>query len=104
MRIRAAAALAAVARRGSARRRRGRRRPAGAATGTLIISKRIIGYSVQHRPIVAYHLGNPDSRTQVVLVLGEMHGDEHAGVTVVNVAASTASGASWASTCGSSRR
>ena len=57
--------------------------PAGAATGTPVHGRRVIGYSVKHRPIVAYHLGNPDSRKKVVLV-GQMHGDEHAGVTVAN--------------------
>lgn len=57
--------------------------PAGAFTPTPVIGRQVIGYSVQHRPITAYHLGNPAARTTAV-VLGEMHGDEHAGVTVVN--------------------
>jgi hypothetical protein len=55
--------------------------PAGAATGTPVLGRKVIGYSVKHRPIVAYHLGNPQARTTAVL-LGQMHGDEHAGVVV----------------------
>jgi hypothetical protein len=47
--------------------------------GTPVNERRIIGYSVQHRPIVAYRLGDPRARTTAVL-LGQMHGDEHAGV------------------------
>lgn len=63
----------------------------GAAPGTctaappthpFVLAKRVIGHSVQGRPIVAYHLGDPSIR-RVSLVLGEMHGDEHAGVTLV---------------------
>jgi protein MpaA len=54
------------------------------ATGrSPILAKRIIGYSVDHRPIVAYHLGNPHLR-RVSLLLGQMHGDEHAGVRLVD--------------------
>ena len=41
----------------------------------------MIGYSVQHRPIVGYHLG-ARAKGPVTLVLGQMHGDEHAGVIV----------------------
>jgi murein peptide amidase A len=51
---------------------------AGAADAG-VIEKRLLGYSVQHRPIVAYHLGNPGVRP-VSLIIGQMHGDEHAGV------------------------
>ena len=47
--------------------------------GTPVNERRIIGYSVQHRPIVAYRLGNPRAKTTAVL-LGQMHGNEHAGV------------------------
>jgi hypothetical protein len=54
--------------------------PAGAAGGTPLLGKKIIGYSVRHRPIVAYHLGDP--RLRPTLILGQMHGDEHAGVLV----------------------
>ncbi len=46
-----------------------------------VIQHKVIGYSVQHRPITAYRLGNPASRVKAVL-LGQMHGDEHAGVDV----------------------
>ena len=55
----------------------------GAATTqpTPVDERRIIGYSVQHRPIVAYRLGNPQAKTTAVL-LGQMHGDEHAGVVL----------------------
>ena len=46
-----------------------------------ILGTRLLGYSVQHRKIVAYHLGDPHARPTMVL-LGQMHGDEHAGVVV----------------------
>jgi murein peptide amidase A len=55
--------------------------PAGAYTATPVNSRRVIGYSVKHRPIVAYRLGNPRSKIKALL-LGQMHGDEHAGVRV----------------------
>ena len=54
---------------------------AATRTGTPVNQRRIIGYSVQHRPIVAYRLGNSRARTTAVL-LGQMHGDEHAGIAV----------------------
>ena len=58
--------------------------PAAAITGASpVLEKRIIGYSVQHRPIVAYHLGNPRLR-RVTMILGQMHGDEHAGIRVAS--------------------
>lgn len=56
--------------------------PAAAATPTPVLEKRVIGHSVKHRPIVAYHLGDPRIH-RVSLILGQMHGDEHAGVTLV---------------------
>jgi hypothetical protein len=60
--------------------------PAGAAAlgggGTPVNERRVIGYSVEHRPIVAYRLGSSRARITAVLV-GQMHGDEHAGVRLV---------------------
>ena len=53
------------------------------AAASPVLARRVIGYSVQHRPIVAYHLGNPTLR-RVDVVIGQMHGDEHAGVRVVD--------------------
>jgi protein MpaA len=55
--------------------------PAAAAKATPVLGKRVIGHSVQGRPIVAYHLGDPTAKT-TSLIVGEMHGDEHAGVVV----------------------
>jgi hypothetical protein len=55
--------------------------PAAAFAPTPVIARKIIGFSVKHRPIVAYHLGNPNARTTAV-ILGQMHGDEHAGVVL----------------------
>ena len=49
--------------------------------GTPVLGKKVIGHSVLGRKIVAYHLGDPHART-TALVLGEMHGDEPAGVTL----------------------
>lgn len=39
----------------------------------------VLGYSVRDRPIKAFFRGNPNGANQVV-VLGQMHGDERAGV------------------------
>jgi murein peptide amidase A len=44
-----------------------------------VVEKRVIGRSVLGRPIVAYRKGVADARRTVV-VLGQMHGDERAGV------------------------
>ncbi len=55
--------------------------PATAAKATPVLGKRVIGHSVLGRPIIAYHLGDPNSKT-TSLIVGEMHGDEHAGVVV----------------------
>lgn len=54
---------------------------AEAAALPTVIQRKIIGYSVQHRPITAYRLGNPASGTKAVL-LGQMHGNEKAGIDV----------------------
>ena len=55
--------------------------PPAASAATPAYTKRLIGYSVQHRPIVGYHLG-AHAGGPVTLLLGQMHGDEHAGVIV----------------------
>ena len=46
-----------------------------AAAGSAITGVEVIGHSVQGRPIVAWRLGDPTSRTKVV-VMAAMHGDE----------------------------
>jgi protein MpaA len=48
------------------------------ARAKKVVERRVIGYSVQGRPIVAFRKGNPDARRKVVL-LGQMHGNEPAG-------------------------
>lgn len=48
------------------------------ARAKKVVERKVIGYSVQGRPIVAFRKGNPDARRKVVL-LGQMHGDEPAG-------------------------
>ena len=48
-----------------------------------VIGVRRIGTSVRDRPIRAYHLGDPSARTKAV-VLGSMHGNEKAGISVVD--------------------
>ena len=53
--------------------------PAGAVVADrrpAVVEKRVIGHSVQGRPITAWRLGEP-GRQRVVLV-SSMHGDEHA--------------------------
>jgi hypothetical protein len=59
--------------------------PASAATTTATAPparqaqvSRVIGHSVRGRAIHAYYLGTPGA-THVLLLLGQMHGDEHAG-------------------------
>lgn len=59
------------------------------AVGQAVLSKRIIGHSVQGRPITAWHLGNPRATTTVMLI-SEMHGDEQA---VSNILTSLRDGA-----------
>ena len=56
--------------------------PAAPSVATPVLERRVIGHSVRHRAIVAYHLGDPTIR-RVDVVIGQMHGDEHAGVRVV---------------------
>jgi protein MpaA len=56
--------------------------PAQAAAGSLI-EKIVIGTSVQGRPIVAVHRWRPGA-TRTLLVIGNMHGDEQAGLRVVH--------------------
>jgi murein peptide amidase A len=48
-----------------------------------VIGVRRIGTSVDGRPIRAYHLGDP-AATSTAVVLGSMHGNEKAGITVVD--------------------
>lgn len=59
-------------------------RSAGAlATVTGVRTSRVLGYTRQHRPIVAYEMGNPAAPFRT-LVLGSMHGYyERAGEQVV---------------------
>ena len=44
-----------------------------------VIESQVLGHSVEGRPILAYRKGAPDAARTVVL-LGQMHGDEPAGV------------------------
>ncbi len=53
---------------------------AGSAVERLLVADKVLlGHSVQGRPIWAYQRGNRDA-TRTVVVLGQMHGDEAAGV------------------------
>lgn len=52
---------------------------AGASAPPVVIGHRVIGYSVEHRPIIAWHVGDP-SAGRPKLIIGQIHGDEHAGV------------------------
>lgn len=54
-----------------------------AAAVTPVQFHKTIGHSVDGRPIIAYRLGDAHAKT-TALILGQMHGDEHAGVTVAN--------------------
>jgi len=51
-------------------------------TGTATAATRsVIGHSVQGRPIVSVHSGDPDAAVKV-LVIGAIHGDETAGMPI----------------------
>lgn len=50
-----------------------------------VVDRVVLGRSVQGRPIVAVRKGTPGAERTVVL-LGQMHGDERAGVTVAQSA------------------
>jgi hypothetical protein len=53
-----------------------------AASTSRVVHSEVIGYSVQHRPITVYELGNPHAAFRAV-VLGSMHGYyERAGESV----------------------
>jgi succinylglutamate desuccinylase len=57
--------------------------PAAHAAGSPVVQRKVIGYSVKHRAIVAYRLGDPASG-RTALIIGQIHGDEHAGVLVAD--------------------
>ena len=56
---------------------------AGASAMMGVSARVLIAYSVQHRPIYAYRMGDPASALKGVIV-GQMHGDEPAGVTITD--------------------
>jgi protein MpaA len=43
----------------------------------------LLGYSVEHRPIAVWEIGNPTARTRV-LIVGCIHGNERAGIAVTH--------------------
>jgi len=47
-----------------------------AATRPAVIGTEVIGHSVRHRPIVAYHLGDQGPGIPTVLIVSTMHGNE----------------------------
>jgi predicted deacylase len=53
------------------------------AAAPTILGRQVIGRSVDGRPIIAYHLGDPASPITAIIV-GQMHGDEPAGVRVTS--------------------
>ena len=56
--------------------------PTVEAARDAVVQTRLLGRSVKGRPIRAYRLGNPEARIKAV-VLGSMHGNERAGLQVV---------------------
>ncbi len=56
-------------------------RPAGTSAADDFLGEEIIGYSAQGRPIVASHRGTPGGT--VILVVGVIHGDENAGLAIL---------------------
>src|SRR5262245_437244 len=59
------------------------RLPALLAVALVAAAPHLVGHSVQGRPIVAYELGDP-AAARKVLVVGCLHGNECAGIAVVN--------------------
>jgi protein MpaA len=55
--------------------------PTRLAADAIVRRQVVLGYSVQHRAITAYEVGDPDS-TRRVLVVGCIHGNERAGVAI----------------------
>src|SRR5947209_6538708 len=54
----------------------------------LVHRRLVLGYSVNHRPIIAIERGDPDS-TRRALVVGCIHGNEPAGIAIARALAST---------------
>lgn len=54
-----------------------------AAPAATAGERRVIGHSVEGRPIIATYVGEPDARTTLV-VLGQMHGSEPGGRSVID--------------------
>ena len=46
------------------------------ASRPAVLGKRVIGHSVQGRPIRAWHLGQPGHGNKTVVLIAQMHGDE----------------------------
>jgi murein peptide amidase A len=59
-------------------------RPAPIAVAEPLVQSVVIGASVLGRPIVAVHRWRPGA-TRTLLVIGNMHGDEQAGLRVVHL-------------------
>jgi murein peptide amidase A len=58
-------------------------RPPAAPVPAAVIESRVIGTSVQGRPIVADRMGTPGGR--VVLLIGMIHGDEQQGARITTL-------------------
>lgn len=62
-------------------------KPAPSSTSTTsasnVLQKKVIGYSVEHRPITAYLLGDAKA-SKTEMIIGNMHGDERFGSQTVN--------------------
>lgn len=76
---------------GSSRRKRDRgvAPPSDAPASAGKRVARLLGYSIEHRPIRAEELGDP-SATRRVLVVGCIHGNERAGISVARRLQATA--------------
>lgn len=57
------------------------------SSGATSVTRHVIGYSVEHRPIVAWHVAPGDAHRSV-LVVGSIAGDETGGIAVAKVLAS----------------
>jgi protein MpaA len=61
--------------------------PAAPAAREAALRHEVLGYSVEHRPIVAWLVGSP-SAPRTMVVIGSIAGDESAGIAVARLLAS----------------
>ncbi|MBV9291246.1 MAG: DUF2817 domain-containing protein [Frankiales bacterium] len=59
-----------------------------AVSDVLVRHRYVLGYSVEHRPVIAVQIGDPDSPRRILLV-GCIHGNEPAGIAIARALLAT---------------